>query len=72
MRLGRWDVRTLELGRFRLDGGAMFGVVPKVVWEREAPADATYLPLAEEWPAGRYVIRMTEREKIAVTSVVKQ
>jgi len=40
MRVGRWEVRTLELGRFRLDGGAMFGVVPKVVWEREAPADA--------------------------------
>jgi glyoxylase-like metal-dependent hydrolase (beta-lactamase superfamily II) len=36
--------RTVELtilsdGRFRLDGGAMFGVVPKVLWERVAPAD---------------------------------
>jgi len=26
-------------GHFRLDGGAMFGVVPKVIWERKAPAD---------------------------------
>jgi len=40
MQIGSWQVETLEFGRFRLDGGAMFGVVPKVVWEREAPADA--------------------------------
>lgn len=40
MRIGRWDVRSLDFGRFRLDGGAMFGVVPRVVWEREAPPDA--------------------------------
>lgn len=43
-------VRTLQLGDFRihaieaglqwLDGGAMFGVVPKVLWERKIPADA--------------------------------
>lgn len=39
MQIGTWQVETLEFGRFRLDGGAMFGVVPKVVWEREAPAD---------------------------------
>src|SRR5207249_285731 len=26
-------------GRFRLDGGAMFGVVPKVLWNKVAPAD---------------------------------
>lgn len=39
MQIGSWQVETLEFGRFRLDGGAMFGVVPKVVWEREAPAD---------------------------------
>ncbi len=40
MQIGRWDVRSLDFGRFRLDGGAMFGVVPRVVWEREAPPDA--------------------------------
>ena len=30
---------TLSDGRFRLDGGAMFGVVPKVLWEQGDPAD---------------------------------
>ena len=26
-------------GRFRLDGGAMFGVVPKTLWQKCCPAD---------------------------------
>jgi glyoxylase-like metal-dependent hydrolase (beta-lactamase superfamily II) len=30
---------TIETGRFRLDGGAMFGVVPKPLWEKTNPAD---------------------------------
>jgi glyoxylase-like metal-dependent hydrolase (beta-lactamase superfamily II) len=30
---------TLEAGLQRLDGGAMFGVVPKPLWERRIPAD---------------------------------
>ena len=29
----------IEAGNFKLDGGAMFGVVPKVLWERTNPAD---------------------------------
>jgi glyoxylase-like metal-dependent hydrolase (beta-lactamase superfamily II) len=29
-------------GRFRLDGGAMFGVVPRVVWEKRSPPDAAH------------------------------
>jgi glyoxylase-like metal-dependent hydrolase (beta-lactamase superfamily II) len=33
-------LHTIETGKFRLDGGAMFGVVPKVIWERTNPADA--------------------------------
>ncbi len=32
--------RNISDGRFRLDGGAMFGVVPKVLWEKNDPADA--------------------------------
>ena len=30
---------TIEAGNFKLDGGAMFGVVPKVLWSRTNPAD---------------------------------
>jgi len=31
---------AVETGNFKLDGGAMFGVVPKLLWERTNPADA--------------------------------
>ena len=34
-----YTVRFISGGRFRLDGGAMFGVVPTVLWNRAAPAD---------------------------------
>jgi len=39
MRLGEFDLTPLLDGRFRLDGGAMFGVVPKPLWSKRAPAD---------------------------------
>jgi glyoxylase-like metal-dependent hydrolase (beta-lactamase superfamily II) len=39
MRIGYYDVKALETGSFYLDGGAMFGVVPKVLWNKSNPAD---------------------------------
>ncbi|MFN2371795.1 MAG: MBL fold metallo-hydrolase [Candidatus Krumholzibacteriia bacterium] len=39
MRFGEWTFRACHDGRFKLDGGAMFGVVPKVFWEKHHPAD---------------------------------
>jgi glyoxylase-like metal-dependent hydrolase (beta-lactamase superfamily II) len=39
MQIGNYDVKLVDAGRFRLDGGAMFGVVPKVLWEKKSPAD---------------------------------
>lgn len=33
----------LETGNFKLDGGAMFGVVPKSIWQRTNPADSKNL-----------------------------
>lgn len=38
-RLGPFDLYTIETGRFKLDGGAMFGVVPKTLWSRQIEAD---------------------------------
>lgn len=37
--IGSFELFSVEAGRFRLDGGAMFGVVPKTLWERKMPAD---------------------------------
>jgi len=39
MHLGELEIRYLDGGGFRLDGGAMFGVVPKVFWEKKSPPD---------------------------------
>lgn len=39
MKLGVFEITPVTDGRFRLDGGAMFGVVPKVLWEKCCPAD---------------------------------
>jgi glyoxylase-like metal-dependent hydrolase (beta-lactamase superfamily II) len=39
MRLGSLQVHVVRDAAFRLDGGAMFGVVPKALWERQFPAD---------------------------------
>lgn len=36
---GGYQLDAVECGEFRLDGGAMFGVVPKVIWEKGTPAD---------------------------------
>src|SRR5467141_612966 len=38
--VGRLRCHALEAGMQRLDGGAMFGVVPKPLWERRIPPDA--------------------------------
>ncbi|MGJ1390005.1 MBL fold metallo-hydrolase [Sphingobacterium spiritivorum] len=49
------QLHTIDTGFFKLDGGAMFGVVPKSLWQRTNPADeknlctwATRLLLIEE------------------------
>src|SRR3954468_19219900 len=37
--VGTLRVHALQAGLQRLDGGAMFGIVPKTLWERKIPAD---------------------------------
>jgi glyoxylase-like metal-dependent hydrolase (beta-lactamase superfamily II) len=37
--LGDFELTVLTDGPYFLDGGAMFGVVPKQLWEKRAPAD---------------------------------
>ena len=46
-RVGHLTCHALEAGSQHLDGGAMFGVVPKPLWERRIRADArNRIPLA--------------------------
>ena len=38
-KIGRWQVHAIQAGIQRLDGGAMFGVVPRTLWERKIKPD---------------------------------
>lgn len=39
MKLGQFEINPVEFGRFKLDGGSMFGVVPKPLWSRATSVD---------------------------------
>jgi glyoxylase-like metal-dependent hydrolase (beta-lactamase superfamily II) len=39
MRFGRFQIDIFSDGTFKIDGGAMFGVVPKVLWSKQKEAD---------------------------------
>ncbi|RPJ81624.1 MAG: MBL fold metallo-hydrolase, partial [Acidobacteria bacterium] len=39
MKFGRFDLHLISDGNFWLDGGAMFGVVPKILWEKKTTPD---------------------------------
>jgi len=40
LKVGPYELHAIESGRFALDGGAMFGIVPRPLWERTNPPDA--------------------------------
>lgn len=42
LRLGRWELASALDGWFALDGGAMFGIVPRPLWERTFAPDARH------------------------------
>lgn len=39
MKIGKYKLSIIESGSFGLDGGAMFGIIPKVLWQRTNQAD---------------------------------
>ena len=39
IKIGPYEICPVPTGIFGLDGGAMFGTVPKILWERSNPAD---------------------------------
>ena len=59
---GEFQLTTLHDGPFRLDGGAMFGVVPRPLWEKKAPPDDRHRiqlamrPLLVEAAWGRMIV----------------
>ena len=39
MMIGDYDLYSIETSEFRLDGGAMFGIIPKTMWTKFSPSD---------------------------------
>jgi len=39
MQIGKYKLKTVVSGKIGLDGGAMFGIIPKPLWEKSNPAD---------------------------------
>ena len=39
MKIGPYECIPVETGRFALDGGAMFGIIPKPLWQKAHPTD---------------------------------
>jgi glyoxylase-like metal-dependent hydrolase (beta-lactamase superfamily II) len=47
MKIGQYEIHPIETGRFGLDGGAMFGVVPRTLWQKSnAPDDQNRITMA--------------------------
>lgn len=39
MKIGKYNIHIIDSGYFGLDGGAMFGIIPKPLWNKTNPAD---------------------------------
>lgn len=39
LKIGSYELKAIPTGEFALDGGAMFGTVPKILWEKQIPPD---------------------------------
>jgi glyoxylase-like metal-dependent hydrolase (beta-lactamase superfamily II) len=47
MKIGKYKLSIIESGSFGLDGGAMFGIIPKPLWQRtNLPDEANRVRLA--------------------------
>jgi len=60
------QIRTVEAGMFKLDGGAMFGVVPKRMWDRMNPADDENLCV---WTMRSILIETGDRKILVDTGI---
>ena len=48
--LGDFELTVLSDGNYYVDGGAMFGVIPRIMWEKRiAPDERNTIPLATNW-----------------------
>lgn len=62
MKIGKYSLHIINSGYFRLDGGAMFGIIPKPLWEKTNPPDeANRIKLAT-----RNLLLLSDDKKILI------
>jgi glyoxylase-like metal-dependent hydrolase (beta-lactamase superfamily II) len=62
MRIGKYHLHLIDSGYFALDGGAMFGIIPKPLWQKtNPPDDANRIKLAT-----RNILLTNENRKILI------
>ena len=62
MKIGKYKISIINSGYFGLDGGAMFGIIPKLLWQKSNPPDeANRIKLAT-----RNLLLETDTKKILV------
>lgn len=62
MQIGKYKLSFIESGNFRLDGGAMFGIIPKPLWQKtNPPDDVNRIKLST-----RHLILQSESKKIII------
>ncbi|MBZ0178663.1 MAG: MBL fold metallo-hydrolase [Melioribacteraceae bacterium] len=62
MKIGKYNVSLIETTSFALDGGAMFGIIPKPLWEKTYPCDS----LNRIKLTGRCLLIESDNKKILV------
>lgn len=62
MKIGKYYLHIIHSGMFALDGGAMFGIIPKPLWEKTNPPDKeNKIPLAT-----RLLLLVSDSKKILI------
>ena len=62
MKIGKYNLKIITSGYFKLDGGAMFGIIPKPLWQKTNPADeANRIKLST-----RHLLLESESKKILI------
>ena len=62
MKIGKYNLKIITSGYFKLDGGAMFGIIPKPLWQKTNPADeANRIKLST-----RHLLLESESRKILI------
>jgi len=62
MQIGKYKLSIIESGSFGLDGGAMFGIIPKPLWQRtNIPDEANRVRLST-----RHLLLESENKKILI------